>query len=314
MAYSYQKYEASDEVKKARQALEEKESASPSAYVSRFGTALDETLQAILQRKEFNYDMNADALYQQYRDQYTRQGKLAMQDAVGQAAALTGGYGSSYAEQVGQQTYQGYLSQLNDKLPELYELALSKYKLDGDELQNRYSLLQSQESSDYSRYRDTVSDYRAELSYLADRYDSERDADYTRYSDDRDLDYDLWQDSASLAASQVEALLAVGVRPSDALLAQAGLTQEYSNGILSAYQAALAAQQAGSTSSSGSGGSRKSKSSSSSEATLEEQYKAMKAAGASQKQLDNLLTSAIGSEVAGERITRAKATAIRNGR
>lgn len=315
MAYSYQKYVSSDEVKKARQALEDKQNAAPADYVSQFGTALDETLQAILQRKSFTYDMNADALYKQYRDQYTRQGKLAMLDAVGQASALTGGYGSSYAEQVGQQTYQGYLAQLNDKIPELYKLALSKYQQEGSDLKDRYSLLSERESADYSRYRDSVGDYRAELEYLAGRYDEERDADYDRYIDDRDLDYDLWKNASTLAKAQAEAMLAVGVQPSDTLLQQAGLTREYSDGLLSAYRAALLAAQSGGGSSGGGGGSRKSKDTGSDdEPTLEEQYRAMRSGGASQKQLDNLLNNAVGKEIAGERITRAKATSIRNGR
>ena len=36
-----------------------------------------------------SYDMNADALYRQYRDAYARRGG-AMEDAMGQASALTG--------------------------------------------------------------------------------------------------------------------------------------------------------------------------------------------------------------------------------
>ena len=78
---------------------------------------------------DFSYDVNSDALYQQYADQYMRQGKLAMQDAMGQAAALTGGYGNSYAATVGNQAYQSYLQQLNDKVPELYQLALDRYNM-----------------------------------------------------------------------------------------------------------------------------------------------------------------------------------------
>ena len=73
----------------------------------------------VMNRKPFTYDLNGDALWQQYKDQYTNQGKLAMMDTMGQAAALTGGYGSSYAQNAGQQAYQGYLQQLNDRVPEL---------------------------------------------------------------------------------------------------------------------------------------------------------------------------------------------------
>lgn len=98
-------------------------------------------LEKITSRKPFSYDLNGDALYQQYKDNYINQGRMAMADAVGQAAAMTGGYDNSYAQTVGQQIYNGYLQELNNRIPELYSLALEKYKSEGDELTNRYALL-----------------------------------------------------------------------------------------------------------------------------------------------------------------------------
>ena len=51
----------------------------------------------------FQYDPGADPLYGITRDRYVQQGRMAMKDSMGQAAALTGGYGSSYGQAVGQQ-------------------------------------------------------------------------------------------------------------------------------------------------------------------------------------------------------------------
>ena len=304
MAYSYKKYEQSEEVKKAREALSQQESARPGAYSSQWQSRLESTLDQILNRKEFRYDMNADALYNQYRDQYLRQGKLAMEDTLGQAAALTGGYGSSYAQQVGQQTYQGYLAGLNDKLPELYRLALSKYQLEGDQLRGKYDLLSDREAGDYGRYQDAVKAWQTERDYLADRYDTQREADYARYNDDKTFDFSVWKDAASRAGAQAEALLAVGIRPSDQLLQQADLAGEYVNGIL----ASLAPVPSGGT---GGTGRRQEKEE---EETLEERYKRMKASGASQRELDKILRSAIGTTVAGQYISTGVATRIRDSR
>ncbi|MBE6924426.1 MAG: hypothetical protein E7466_04210 [Ruminococcaceae bacterium] len=119
---------------------------------------LDELTDRILNREKFSYDLNGDAFYNQYKDKFTQQGKLAMMDTMGQAAALTGGYGSSYAQQVGQQTYQGYLQGLNDKVPELYQLALDNYDRQGDALTQQYGLLADLDAKDYSRHRDAVAD------------------------------------------------------------------------------------------------------------------------------------------------------------
>ena len=304
MAYSYKKYEQSEEVKKAREALSQQESARPGAYSSQWQSRLESTLEKILNRKEFRYDMNADALYNQYRDQYLRQGRLAMEDTLGQAAALTGGYGSSYAQQVGQQTYQGYLAGLNDKLPELYRLALSKYQLEGDQLRDKYDLLSDREAGDYGRYQDAVKAWQTERDYLADRYDTQQEADYARYNDDKTFDFSVWKDAASRAGAQAEALLAVGIRPSDQLLQQADLAGEYVNGIL----ASLAPVPSGGT---GGTGRRQEKEE---EETLEERYKRMKASGASQRELDKVLRSAIGTTVAGQYISNRVATQIRDSR
>ena len=104
-------------------------------------------------------------------------------DTMGQAAAMTGGYGNSYAQTVGQQTYQGYLQGLNDKVPELYQLALQRYQQEGDALMDQYGLLADRENTDYGRYRDQVGDYNSQLEYLYNLYNNERGFDYGAYRD-----------------------------------------------------------------------------------------------------------------------------------
>ena len=108
----------------------------------------------ILNREDFTYDFNGDALYQQYKDKYIKQGKMAMGDAIGQASAMTGGYGNSYAQSVGQQAYQAQLENLNDIVPELYQMALDKYNSDGQELYNQFSMLGADYDRAYGQYND----------------------------------------------------------------------------------------------------------------------------------------------------------------
>lgn len=135
-----------------------KEKDEQTGYQFRRQGQLDDITDKILNREKFSYDLNGDAFYNQYKDKFTQQGKMAMMDTMGQAAALTGGYGSSYAQQVGQQAYQGYLQNLNDVVPELYQLALDSYNREGDNLMNQYSILADQDALGYSRHRDTVAD------------------------------------------------------------------------------------------------------------------------------------------------------------
>ena len=148
---------------------------------------LTDTMNAIENREKFSYDVNGDALYQQYKDQYANQGKMAMMDTMGQAAAMTGGYGNSYAQSVGQQAYQGYLQQLTDKIPELYQMALDKYNSEGDELYNRLSSYGSLYSTEYGEHRDAVADSKDQLSHLTNLYDIKSDEEYGQWYDGEQL-------------------------------------------------------------------------------------------------------------------------------
>jgi peptidoglycan hydrolase-like protein with peptidoglycan-binding domain len=126
----------------------------PGDYTSQWQAQLDDIMYKINNREKFSYDVNGDALYQQYKDQYINQAKMARQDAMGQAAAMTGGYGNSYAASVGNQAYQASLSQLNNVIPELYQMAYDRYEQKGQDLLNQYSMLTDRDNSDYSKFID----------------------------------------------------------------------------------------------------------------------------------------------------------------
>ena len=187
-------YAPSETVAQAEQMLKEQLAQKPGEYQSTWQDQLNATLQQILNREKFTYDLNADALYQQYKDQHTTQGQMAMMDATGQAQAMTGGYGNSYAQTVGQQAYQRHLQELNNKIPELYQLALNQYQLEGDNLRDQAALIAQMEEQNYGRYRDQLGDWQSERDYLSNRYDTERDYDYGMWADNRDYEYQVGRD------------------------------------------------------------------------------------------------------------------------
>ncbi len=299
-------YQQSDAVTKAYEMLQNQLTNKPGAYQSQWQSQLNDVMDKILNREKFTYDLNGDALYKQYKDQYTNQGKMAMMDTMGQAATMTGGYGNSYAQNVGQQAYQGYLQQLNDKIPELYNLALSKYQMEGDDLARRYSMLGTQENQDYSRYRDKVSDYNTELSRLQSAYDNERSFDYGQYIDDRNYRYQQDSDRQKLAQAQVDYLISIGGNVSDELLAAAGYDPSYLSSI-NDVRAAQAAAAAAAAASGGGGGGRKK---SGNGVDIEAEYIAMKKNGASQSDADKYLRAAISAGL----IDNRAATEIRDKR
>ena len=105
-------------------------------YVNQLNSLYDQ----IVNRKPFSYDLNSDLLYKQMADQYTQMGAQASRDAMGQASALTGGYGNSYAQQVGNQANQQYMTALNQNIPDLYQQALNAYLAEGDRMMQQYEL------------------------------------------------------------------------------------------------------------------------------------------------------------------------------
>ena len=197
--YTYDKYAASETVQQADAVLKAIQAAQPGAYQSKWQNQIDGIINRILNREEFSYDVNEDALYQQYKDQYIQAGKLAMQDSMGQAAAMTGGYGNSYAATVGNQAYQNYLSQLNEVVPELYGMALDRYNQEGQEMYNQYGLLNSQEQQDYARYQDSYNQWLTERDYATGRYDTEYERDYNKYLNDVNLGYQVHTDEQNRA-------------------------------------------------------------------------------------------------------------------
>lgn len=176
-------YEPSQQTQQAKAALEEQKKNRPGEYRSGWEAQLQELMGRILDREEFRYNLDGDALYRQYRDQAMRDGRLAMQDAAGFAAALTGGYGNTYAQSVGQQAYDRQLEKLSGKIPELYALALDQYRQQSQELQNRYNMLSGMERQDYTRYQDALVAWQQEADRLWQDYTDSRDFDYGAYRD-----------------------------------------------------------------------------------------------------------------------------------
>ena len=174
---------------------------SKPTYANTYGGRLDELYQQIVSRPKFNYDVNADPLYQSLKDQYVQQGKLAMRDTVAQGAALTGGYDNTYGQQVGQQTYDAYLQNLASAIPELYGQARDTYQMEGDRLNQQYGMLNDLADDEYGKYRDALSDF---------NYDQEWQAEQQKYA---------YTNLYNLITNS-------GYAPSEAELAAAGMSAE----------------------------------------------------------------------------------------
>ena len=227
-----QGYRPSDAVNAAQQYLQNVVSGKPGDYQSQYKGQLESLYNQVMNRKPFTFDLNGDALYNQYKDQYTQLGKQAMMDTIGQASAMTGGYGNSYAQTAGQQAYQSYLTQLNNIVPELYDAAFNRYNQEGADLQNQLAITQGLEDSAYGKYRDAVSDWNNERAFASDDYWNRYNSEYSDYANMLNYWNTIAQQENSqyntnreLAYNQAMAILSKGKMPSSDLLAAAGISE-----------------------------------------------------------------------------------------
>ena len=205
-------------------------------YNSKYGSQINDLGAQLQNRLAFEYDVSTDPLYLQLRDIWKQDGLMAMEDTIGQAAQLTGGYGNSHAQMAGQQVYNGYLRQVNEMIPQLKEAARADYDADTDALLRQYGLLMEQDGQDYARYMDEINrQYQLERDALADqRYDQE-----WQYQQDRDALADQrYQDELAYGREQdeygrqqdaydrlLELIIATGYKPTAEELAAAGMTE-----------------------------------------------------------------------------------------
>lgn len=220
----------------------------------------------IMNRGEFTFDLNKDKLYQQYRDLYAQMGRSAMEDTMGQGAALTGGYGSTYSQNAGQQAYNAYLQKLNEVVPELYTAAYDRYNQEGQNLMNLYTMARSNADSayerDYNQWYNRLqlerSDEDTAYNRWYDRLQLERSDEDTAYNrkqteeqkklTQEETDYERKQNAWSRLSSLITT---TGYQPSDEELAAAGMSANEAAYLRQYYQQQLAAA---SNKSGGSGG------------------------------------------------------------
>ena len=164
-------------------------------YAGTYDSDMRDLYDKIVNRDKFRYDLNEDMLYQQYKDGYVNMGQMAMKDAMGQAAALTGGYGSSYGQSVGQQQYDAYLQQLNDVVPELYGMALNQYNAEGDRLMQQYGILGDLRDEEYGRYMDELNQYWQDVTYLQGQADTAYNRGYENWYNAQQMQFQAEQEA-----------------------------------------------------------------------------------------------------------------------
>lgn len=151
-----EKFEPSESFKNAWAMIEKQQAEMASgktAWTDQFNSYLND----YLNREKFEYDVDNDQLFQQALASAMNSGKTAMQDTIGQASSLTGGYGSTYATTAGNQAYNAFIEDAYNNLPEYYQMALEAYQAEGQEMANKVSMLAQADANEWQKMGDMLS-------------------------------------------------------------------------------------------------------------------------------------------------------------
>ena len=135
-----------------------------------------ENLQKSLDNGTF-YDPETDPRAVQYRNDYTRAGRTAMNDTMGNAAMRTGGLASSYAQAAAQRQYNDYMDNLAGKLMDLRDLAEQSVR---NNMSNYWNL----ENDAYGKYKTDYANAYGNLTDALNNYRGLSDTERARYMQD----------------------------------------------------------------------------------------------------------------------------------
>ena len=204
----------------------------PAEFTSEWSAQIDAILEQITNRERFSYDYSTDPTYAQYKDMYQRQGRSAMMDTMGQSAALTGGYGNSWAQTAGQQAYNQSLQNLNNIVPELQSNALTQYNAEGQRLQDAYGLMSNERAQDLGEYQQGYNEWANSRDFAQGQYATKQQYDYNDYASRAAYLQSLAQQENSqynankeYAYNTAMSMLQSGLMPSDEMLVAAGLSK-----------------------------------------------------------------------------------------
>lgn len=236
------------------------------SYENQYAEQQQALLDAIINRPDFSWSKEDDPQWHSYRKSYLREGDRATADALGQAAAASGGRPSTAALTAATQAGDYYATQLNDIIPTLYQQAYDRYLNEYNMSLQDLNAVNTQEQLDYTKYLDQLGQFNTDRNFAFNQYLSDFDilqdklsalqgqdsVDFDRYWNGQQLQREDAMAQQQLAQGQVDAILSAGGSPSADLVGASGYTTEYVQALQAAYQRQLAARSGSGGSSSGS--------------------------------------------------------------
>lgn len=134
--------------------------------------------------------------YKALAERYGNQGRMSMQDVLGQISSRTGGLASSYAATAAQQEYNQFMSQLED-------VARQMYSSDRSDLLDKANMYRQLGQDDYDKYLDDLGQWNTDRNFqygvYRDSVEDQRYADELAYSRNQDEQSQLENKAALMA-------------------------------------------------------------------------------------------------------------------
>lgn len=161
--------------------------------------------------------------YKALAERYGNEGRMSMQNVLGQIASRTGGLASSYATTAAQQQYNQFMSELEDAAMEMYGVERS-------DLLDKANMYRQLGQDDYDKYLDDLGQWNTDRNF---QYGAYRDSvEDQRYADETAWEREQYgntqsENQKSAAQDRIAAYLAAGGKIADLdqdLIAASGLT------------------------------------------------------------------------------------------
>jgi hypothetical protein len=153
----------------------------------------------LMNQERFSYDPKTDKLFQLYKQQYQNQGNRAMQNQMGVASALSGGYNSSAAQSAAKKAYQNQMNELAERASEAYQNSLDMYRYNQQNNLDKFNTALNMNSSGndaYFRQTDAIGD---KMNSAYNAFNDERNFQFNQYNNDRNF----YQNQGQNAQNQI---------------------------------------------------------------------------------------------------------------
>ena len=196
------------------------------SYENQYAEQQQALLDAIINRPDFSWSKEDDPQWSSYKKSYLREGDRATANALGQAAAASGGRPSTAALTAATQAGDYYATQLNDIIPTLYQQAYDRYLNEYNMSLQDLNAVNTQEQLDYTKYLDQLGQFNTDRNFAFNQYLSDFDilqdklsalqgqdsVDFDRYWNGQQLQREDAMAQQQLAQGQVDAILSAGGR------------------------------------------------------------------------------------------------------